>query len=200
MTSWPPVGSRCFYGRDWRSGVRHPCSDVLTMFFTLWDVGKVTWHCYSAGFHLQNGTVASCCHITAKMIKKNRTYESLDSLGERRSLHLALALLPTWNPEDLSQDTGVSVFLCQGKEKKMSQLERSILQQKLNKHCKKKYIYKVMLLEILYFMEDEYSVFYILVLSETGFISLQSKRLSRVFSSTTVQKHQWNCRKTKTQK
>ena len=55
-------------------------------------------------------------------------------------------------------------------------------------------------LEILYFMEDEYSVFYILVLSETGFISLQSKRLSRVFSSTTVQKHQWNCRKTKTQK
>ena len=82
----------------------------------------------------------------------------------------------------------------------MSQLERSVLQQKLNKHCKKKCIYKVMPLEILYFMEDEYSVFYILVLSETGFISLQSKRLSRVFSSTTVQKHQWNCRKTKTQK
>ena len=34
-------------------------------------------------------------------------------------------------------------------------------------------------LERLYFMGDGYSVFYILVLSETGFISLQSKGLSR---------------------
>ena len=97
MPSWPPVGSRCFYGRDWRPGVRRPCIDVLTVFFTLWDAGKATWHHYSAGSHLQNGTMASCCHVTAEMIKKNRTYRSLDSLGER-SLHLALGSLPTWDP------------------------------------------------------------------------------------------------------
>ncbi|CAI9156595.1 unnamed protein product [Rangifer tarandus platyrhynchus] len=99
-----------------------------------------------------------------------------------------------------STRTLVSVLFFVRERKKVSQLERSVLQQKLNNHCKKKCIYRVMPLEILYFMEDEYSVFYILVLSETAFISLPSKRLSRVFSSTTVQKHQWNCRKTKTQK
>ena len=53
------------------------------------------------------------------MIKKNRTYGSLDSLGER-SLHLALGSLPTWDPEDLTQDTGVSAFVCQGKEKRVT--------------------------------------------------------------------------------
>ena len=108
-----------------------------------------------------------------------------------------VAHMESWRPQP---GHWCQCFSLSGKGKKMSQLERSVLQQKLNKHCKKKCIYKVMPLEILYFMEDEYSVFYILVLSETGFISLQSKRLSRVFSSTTVQKHQWNCRKTKTQK
>ena len=58
--------------------------------------------------------------MTAEMIKKNWTYGSLDSLGERRSLHLALGLLPTWDPEDLTQDSGVSAFLCQGKEKRVT--------------------------------------------------------------------------------
>ena len=99
-----------------------------------------------------------------------------------------------------SPRTVVSVLSFVRERKKESQWERCIFQQRLNKHCTKKCIYSAMPLERLYFMGDGYSVFYILVLSETGFISLQSKGLSRVFSSTTVRKNQWNCRKTKTQK